>query len=313
MALEGTFQEPIEPFTALSSDLNRRLCYNDWENYSFNNRLADANAYSDFHNNKSIPVSNYAGLATYNGIAEYPLSGENYIAGNGLQIFGYTAKEAVELWYGLKSVKISFTSSWNVTWLQTTANQYFTNSGNTNLMNPSTSPKSPNAQSSLDYYNLNSYENGVVDYRIPTERVCGAGGYLYPLQTMEEFDNSADGLYSVNNYAMYYSPSNFGSIIKAGHNNYTLQLYRFFPRFYFWNDNYGYARQTILGDGGINPRWIPDWNSFHKATFRYLDAGADKDISGEIWYCYSGSYDTRASSANVHVDLEVQRYQFQNP
>ena len=324
MALQGTFQEPIEPFTALSSNLNRRLCeqYQDPINTNtgyfqnvYDNKLSSFNSSSDQYNDKDIGVINDAGYTKFENSAEYPLSGTNWVSYSGIWIYGYSAKEIVEFYYSLKKIKISFTSNWSTTWFQKTVNEMYNLTNRPELMNPNTNQESGTSQDNLVYNSLypRGYTDSSLDWNIPTERVCSVSPF-YLAESREQYTNSAKGNSASGNYYVSHYLNSPNSVWRVGENNYSVFISSLaFPRFYLFRNNAGTATQTPFGYQGISRWWTPAHNSFHKATFRYVDAEANKDISGEIWYRYYGAYDTQANSASVHIDIETERFQFQNP
>lgn len=332
MALEGTFQEPIAPFSALSSKVNEKLCtqYRDEYNLGYWNntieeRVKSHTRHSDEKNARDIPIINDMGYTTYEGSYEYPIVGENYYSYIGLYIYGYTKKQAVELFYGLKGLKVSFTSSWNVQWLQRTRSHLFPNAtlDRNELLNPDIKFLPTSTSGTYNYYAMyapETWDSNVKDWVIPTERVCG---FKWNTQSIRR--NDITYLEWSENYESYvnrgwkerhWNTYNFANFERAGEDNYYISISNYtFPEFYlFDNIGGGSARQTTAGETPVRDWvWTPQHNSFHRATFRYVDAVADKDITGELWYRFYGSYDAVASSANIHIDLEVERFDFQNP
>jgi hypothetical protein len=331
MALEGTFQEPIAPFSALSSKVNEKLCeeYRDyrgigWWNETIEERVRIHTEHSNTKNARDIPIINIKGYTTYDGSFEYPIVGENYYSYDGIGIYGYTKKQAVELFYGLKGLKVSFTSNWNVNWLQRTRVYAYPNTSDPDeLLNPDIRFLPTFTSGTYTYYTMyapETLDSNVKDWVIPTERVCG---FKWNNNTIRKKDITYLGW--LDSWGSYedrgwrergWNTHNFANFTRAGEDNYSINISNHtFPEFYLFADiGAGQARQTTAGDTPVRDNvWTPQSNSFHRATFRYVDAGADKDITGQVWYRFWGGFDVVASSANIHIDLEVERFDFQNP
>jgi hypothetical protein len=313
MAIAGTFSEPIAKFNSYSEYLHERILCDD--ETTIDQMIADAQSSNEYYN------------ATSEGTADDPISEDEYFHHSQLWIYGFTKEEILEYYYGLKRLKYSWTANFSVQWHQKKIGDrygYNDNDNDNDLMNPNLNVIGGNYDRSITYSAIR--EDSENDWIIPQERCCHYSNDGYTIegktrqQHNDEFFNS-DYAQRPNYSYRYEVPSLHGSYLchkKVQGKGYALgfftsPIYLVSARY----DQYTWAIIKIgssshLGQGTISQYYTSSWNKHFKVPFTFKDEEIGKQVDGEYTItAVEKSEDLTTSVGNFHMNIEVERFQFQ--
>ena len=312
MAIAGTFSEPIAKFNSYSSHLHERILCDDETTIA--QMIADAQSSNEYYN------------ATSEGTADDPISTDEYFHHSQLWIYGFTKEEILEYYYGLKRLKYSWTANFSVQWHQITNGERYNRSGGIydDLLNPNMNVIGGNYDRSVTYSAIR--EDSVNDWIIPQERCCHYSNDGYTLEgTTQQQHNDVffnnDYSQRPNYYYRYEVPSLHGSYLchkKVQGKGYALGL--FTSPIYLVSARYtDYVWAVIkignnshLGQGTISQFYDSSWNKHFKVPFTFKDEEIGKQVDGEYTItAVEKSEDLTTTLGNFHMNIEVERFQFQ--
>ena len=307
MALEGTFTEPIVPFIGYSESVSRMHCR---DITSIADMVASGQASTDYHNS----IAGGRG----NGRAKPPLYGSNWYCHSGLTVFGYTKESMLEFYFGAKGIKYTWSISMNTTWHQMTVQDRYGGT-NTDLLNPNTQLMPQSSSGSKTYWALRGENYSVVpkDWIVPYERVCGNEAQQHWWQlpmSFEQWDNlNLDSQGNV--YYFHNAIRPLGSFInRIGENNYGLTL-GCQPQYFIGAR--GQTTPTVspfnfLSAYSVSQFWSSAFYTHSQGNWRFIDSGANLDITGNCWLASShGMEDFTLDVNSFNCTIEVIRYPFQ--
>ena len=312
MALVGTFVEPIEKFNAYSVRANK-IFFDEFypsgaNNDSLQNVIDQDTQYIDNRN------------SLLDGLSESPIVGNDfYNWGGRLLIFGYTPIELFEMFFQIKSVKVSWTSDFSLT-----DNEQ--ESYNGELLYPNMQIESDDWSNQVRYYTIKSPSYGFepvdVDWIVPVERCCdGKLGNLYsdfPSDYFGSFDNPAGysknwrTSLSFNNFFDHYNVYDFRDEGKGLAINVMPKFVALITARYS-GGNIGTTASAQIGESATTAIWTPttttDDFAFKKIPFTFIDG--QKHVTGET-YLLSQHWDgVSLVSMDAELTIEIERFEFE--